>query len=308
MLRVFCFLASLTAASQCATLNVILTPSAVAGYGTSNPLLVNISDTIRFSCNGSVSNVIILASLQQWQSCDATTGGPPFLWAYCLTNTSIKTVTIIHQSNTVAGTFSFDEGQDYYLASFSDGTLNGAVHTAFSGGECSSGVKMVIRVRGFSIPTPSSSTSSTPTITSTSTIRYTSGMLLSTNSPSTPSSGTESSDTGLPGNTTALQDRVIAGLITTVVPAVSGTIGVALIGSLVLLVVLLMIRKSKHSDVKGQELTMGQDPTGSLRPYASRQDTVPLTCKENTSLTSETCKEMTSLTSNTILLEGVASQ
>ena len=28
----------------------------------SNPLLVNISDTIRFSCNGSVSNVIILVS------------------------------------------------------------------------------------------------------------------------------------------------------------------------------------------------------------------------------------------------------
>eukprot|EP00731_Ephydatia_muelleri_P012630 Em0006g1524a len=113
-------------------------------------MLVNISDTIKFSCSGSVSNVIILASLQQWQSCDATTGGTPFLWAYCLTNTSIKTVTIIHQSNSVAGTFSFDEGQDYYLASFSDGTLNGAVHTAYSGGECSSGVKMVIRVRATS--------------------------------------------------------------------------------------------------------------------------------------------------------------
>ncbi|KAL5499352.1 hypothetical protein EMCRGX_G010749 [Ephydatia muelleri] len=146
-----------------ATLNVTLTPSRTAIYNESNPLLVTISDTIRFSCSGSVSNVIILASLQQWQSCDATTGGPPFLWAYCLTNTSIKTVTIIHQSNSVAGTFSFDEGQDYYLASFSDGTLNGAVNTAYSGGECSSGVKMVIRVRA-STTTPSSTVSTATTM------------------------------------------------------------------------------------------------------------------------------------------------
>ena len=36
----------------------------------------------------------------------------------------------------------------FLITGFSDGTLNGAVHTAFSGGECSSGVKMVIRVRG----------------------------------------------------------------------------------------------------------------------------------------------------------------
>ncbi|KAL5499356.1 hypothetical protein EMCRGX_G010755 [Ephydatia muelleri] len=138
------------------TFNVTLAQNDLARYDHNNPMLVNISDTIRFSCSGSVSNVIILASLQQWQSCDATTGGPPFLWAYCLTNTSIKTVTIIHQSNSVAGTFSFDEGQDYYLASFSDGTLNGAVHTAYSGGECSSGVKMVIRVRATSFAATSS--------------------------------------------------------------------------------------------------------------------------------------------------------
>ena len=37
---------------------------------------------------------------------------------------------------------------DSFVAGFSDGTLVGAVNSAWSGGECSSSVKMVIEVQG----------------------------------------------------------------------------------------------------------------------------------------------------------------
>lgn len=150
------------------TFDVNLTANATSRYGLNSPLLVNLSDSIIFKCNEFYSNVFILASQEQWQSCDATTGGAPFQWAYCVNNVpSSSTVTISHHSNSLNGVYSFDQGQDYYLASFSDGTKSGAINFgAISGGECLAGVKMVIRVQEApaspAATSPATSSKSTP--------------------------------------------------------------------------------------------------------------------------------------------------
>eukprot|EP00731_Ephydatia_muelleri_P001366 Em0001g1366a len=142
-------LVSLAAPVVCVQRNVSWTVSGVSVYRSpSTPLSVNIGDTLVLQCPpSSYSSVYLMYSVQQYDACDVSAGGGGFLLlSYCLGSPQVHTrmISVIENSNTVAGVPDFRSGRTYYLASF--GNTTNPNYYSVSGGECPQGLKMVVYI------------------------------------------------------------------------------------------------------------------------------------------------------------------
>ncbi|KAL5516105.1 hypothetical protein EMCRGX_G001376 [Ephydatia muelleri] len=142
-------LVSLAAPVVCVQRNVLWTVSGVSAYRSpSTPLSVNIGDTLVLQCPpSSYSSVYLMYSVQQYDACDVSAGGGGFLLlSYCLGSPQVHTrmISVIENSNTVAGVPDFRSGRTYYLASF--GNMTNPSYYSVSGGECPQGLKMVVYI------------------------------------------------------------------------------------------------------------------------------------------------------------------
>ncbi|KAL5516109.1 hypothetical protein EMCRGX_G001380 [Ephydatia muelleri] len=142
-------LVSLAAPVVCVQRNVSWTVSGVSAYRSpSTPLSVNVGDTLVLQCPpSSYSSVYLMYSVQQYDACDVSAGGGGFLLlSYCLGSPQGHTrmISVIENSNTVAGVPDFRSGRIYYLASF--GNMTNPNYYSVSGGECPLGLKMVVYI------------------------------------------------------------------------------------------------------------------------------------------------------------------
>lgn len=176
---VLCFVIVLSFLSlrvSCTDFTIDWTPEGVRGYNSSHPLVVELADRLLFSCprTGSFtySNIWIQTHQQQYDSCDCAaipddssegdqSCDPDVLKnGQCVNGLNFRpTLTIRKFDIDLDNVVNFVPGRRYYLASYArDNSLQAAFSDNLRGGQCLSGLRMVVEVMALPTTPPATET------------------------------------------------------------------------------------------------------------------------------------------------------